>query len=136
MSKENKQNLRESIKPEDIVFENQQPVDDKDMPRPETKLYTKYAKLTPLFMELIYKCVNTLPYKSVLTYNNGTETKSIKLIDLVRYIEQNQQKMPVTELNTVISYIADIDFQHARPLMEVVESKDGGQQKLWTIFQE
>lgn len=133
MSQEN-ENLRDSIKPEDIVFDEKQ-VDDADMPRPETKLYTKYLKTTPLFLELFHRCVDTLPYKSVFATEVDGQIQRIRLLDFVRFVESNSQKMPIDEMNRVLSYIADIDFRHARPLMEVVENKDA-QSKLWSVFEE
>lgn len=137
MSKE-KDALRESIKPEDIVFDNKPaapatPVDDKDMPRPETKQYNEYLKLTPLFMTLFHKCVDSLPYRSVLTAEIEKKVQKIPLINLVRFVEQNANKMPVKEMNHILAYIADLDFGHARPLMEVAEDKNL-QPQLWSAF--
>lgn len=132
MSTDNKENviqeaeLDNTINPNDIVYD-----DDSDMPEPETKSYDKIIKCSPLFIEKFYAVVNELPYASILRNQNGAQ---IKLIDLVKYVEQKHQAMPVDEMDRIIAFIANIDFKHARPLMEYIEDKDK-QSQLWSIAQ-
>lgn len=123
---------REALNPEEIVF-NEEPetTDDADMPRPETKEYAKYLKVSDRFMALFHRCVDALPYNTLLR----TEDQQIRLIDLVRFVEAKRDKVKVEEMNLVITYIANTNFAAARPLMEIVENKEA-QSTLWTIFEE
>lgn len=106
----------QTIEPEDIVLD-----DDSDMPEPETKDYTKYLKCTEKFMTLFYNVVGSLPYASILKNGNGD---SIKLIDLVKYVEAKKDNIAVTEMDKIISFIANIEFGKARPLMELIENNE------------
>ena len=111
-----------NIDPEDIVMD-----DDTDMPEPETKTYEKVIKLSDKFMRLFGEVTGKLPYASIL---NNAKGDSIKLIDLVKYIEAKRQRISVNEMDKIISFIANIEFKIARPLMEIIE--DQSQQKiLW-----
>lgn len=118
--KKNEQEIKneeyQTIEPEDIVLD-----DDSDMPEPETKDYTKYLKCTDKFMTLFMSVVSTLPYASILKNGNGD---SIKLIDLVKYVESKKDNMAVTEMDKIISFIANIEFSKARPLMELIENNE------------
>ena len=111
--KEDLKNLDTTIDPEDIVID-----DDSDMPEPETKTYEKLIKCTPKFMMLFHDVVDTLPYATILKNSNKGQ---IKLIDLVKYVEQKSDRMPVEEMDKIVSFIANLDFKHARPLMELIE---------------
>jgi len=118
--KKNEQEIKneeyQTIEPEDIVLD-----DDSDMPEPETKDYTKYLKCTDKFMTLFMSVVSSLPYASILKNGNGD---SIKLIDLVKYVESKKDNMAVTEMDKIISFIANIEFSKARPLMELIENSE------------
>ena len=83
-------------------------------------------------MSLFNKCVGTLPYGTVLTNPDGAK---MRLVDFVRFIEQKKDKISVDEMNNFISYIAQLDFNHARPLMEVIENKEQ-QATLWALTEE
>lgn len=111
--KEDVKQLDNTIDPEDIVMD-----DDSDMPEPETKSYEKLIKCTPKFMFLFHEAVDTLPYATIMKNSSGDQ---IKLIDLVKYVEQKSDRMPVEEMDKIVSFIANLDFKHARPLMEIIE---------------
>ena len=83
-------------------------------------------------MTLFNKCVGTLPYGTIMTNPDGAK---MRLVDFVRFIEQKKDKIAVDEMNNFISYIAQLDFNHARPLMEVVENKEQ-QSTLWALTEE
>ena len=111
-----------TIDPEDIVLD-----DDSDMPEPETKTYEKQIKLTDRFMTLFENVVGKLPYASILRNAKGDQ---IKLIDLVKYIEVKKNKISVEEMDKIVSFIANIEFKLARPLMELIENPET-QKMLW-----
>ena len=116
----------EVIASNDIIIED----DDSDMPEPETKDYVQCIRCTDKFMELFMDTVGKLPYASVLKNNTGEQ---IKLISLVKYVETNKEKMTVTDMNRIISWIANLEFRISRPLMELIENSD--QQKyLWELI--
>ena len=79
--------LDNTIDPEMIVMD-----DDSDMPEPETKSYEKLITCTNKFMQLFHETVDTLPYATILKNSNNDQ---IKLIDLVKYIEQKYDRMPI-----------------------------------------
>ena len=114
--------LDNTIDPEMIVMD-----DDSDMPEPETKSYAKLIKCTNKFMQLFHETVDTLPYATILKNSNNDQ---IKLIDLVKYIEQKYDRMPIEEMDKIVSFIANLDFKHARPLMEIIEDQNK-QSILW-----
>ena len=137
MENNEKDILEESIDPTKIVTaptEQAEPKvtedDDSDMPLPRTKDYKKYLKCTDMFMSLFMECVSNLPYSSVLKNNDGA---AIKLTDLVHFVEQNREHIAVDDMNVIISYIANLGFKTARPLMEIVDNKTE-QSKLWTLI--
>lgn len=111
-----------TIDPEDIVLD-----DDSDMPEPETKTYEKQIKLSDRFMTLFEEVVGKLPYASILRNAKGDQ---IKLIDLVKYIEVKKNKISVEEMDKIVSFIANIEFKTARPLMELIENPET-QKMLW-----
>ena len=112
-----------TIDPEDIVMD-----DDSDMPEPETKTYDKQIKLTDKFMSLFEDVMGKLPYASILRNAKGDQ---IKLIDLVKYIEAKRNQISVEEMDKIVSFIANIEFKTARPLMELIENQET-QKLLWT----
>lgn len=116
----------QTIEPDDIVLD-----DDSDMPEPQTKSYEKFMKCTDKFMELFHNVISTLPYASILKNGQGD---SIKLIDLVKYMETKKDCIPINEIDKVISFIANIEFSKARPLMELMESAET-QSQLFQIIQ-
>lgn len=115
-----------TIEPDDIVMD-----DDSDMPEPETKDYEKYIKCTQKFLDLFNGVVGKMPYASILRNSNGD---SIKLIDLVKYVEAKKDKILVNEMDKIISFIANIEFKLARPLMELIEDQTR-QSELFQIIQ-
>lgn len=115
----------QTIEPDDIVLD-----DDSDMPPPETKDYDKHMKCTDKFMTLFYNVVGTLPYASILKNGQGD---SIKLIDLVKYVETKKDYIPINEIDKIISFIANVEFNKARPLMELMESAES-QKELFQII--
>ena len=115
------------ITPEMIVMD-----DDSDMPAPETKVYKKYIKVNDTFMNLFYKCVNSLPYKTVLRNSKGS---TMELNKFVPFVENNRNKIEVNDMNIILSYIDSLDYAHARPMMDVINDKEK-QGSLWTIFEE
>ena len=116
-----------TITPEMIVMD-----DDSDMPAPETKVYKKYIKVNDAFMSLFYQCVNSLPYKTVLRNSKGS---TMELNKFVPFVEQNRNKIEVNDMNIILSYIDNLDYAHARPMMDVINDKEK-QGSLWTIFEE
>lgn len=116
----------QTIEPDDIVLD-----DDSDMPPPETKSYDKHMKCTDKFMTLFYNVVGTLPYASILKNGQGD---SIKLIDLVKYVEAKKDRIPINEIDKIISFIANVEFNKARPLMELMESAES-QKELFQLLQ-
>jgi len=72
-----------------------------------------------------------MPYASILRNSTGD---SIKLIDLVKYVESKQNRIAVSEMDKIISFIANIEFKHARPLMELIEDQTK-QAELFKIIQ-
>ena len=119
--------LRKTIAPEEIVTD-----DDSDMPQPETKVYKKYLRVTDKFMQLFGRCVGELPYDSIIRNKEGG---TYRLIDFVRFIENHKDKMAVDDMNVAISYLAQMDFSKARPLMEIIEDKTR-QYELWSLFED
>jgi hypothetical protein len=115
------------ITPEMIVMD-----DDSDMPAPETKVYKKYIKVNDTFMNLFYKFVNSLPYKTVLRNSKGS---TMELNKFVPFVENNRNKIEVNDMNIILSYIDSLDYAHARPMMDVINDKEK-QGSLWTIFEE
>lgn len=127
MKQENKvkqEEMDEMIDPNDIIID-----DDSDMPEPETKTYDKQIKLTDKFMTLFEDVMGKLPYASILKNAKGDQ---IKLIDLVKYIEAKREKISVEEMDKIVSFIANLEFKVARPLMELIENQET-QKLLWTI---
>lgn len=120
--KDKTEELENTIDPEMIVMD-----DDSDMPEPETKVYENTVKCTPKFMHLFNQVVGELPYATILKNTNGEQ---IKLIDLVKYVEQKHNRILVEEIDKIIAFIANLGFKYARPLMEVIESPEG-QRTLW-----
>ena len=118
-----------TIDPEDIVIDNNMD-DDSDMPEPETKTYEKQIQLTDKFMNLFEDVMGKLPYASILKNAKGDQ---IKLIDLVKYIEAKKDKISIDEMDKIVSFIANIEFKIARPLMELIENHDT-QKLLWHII--
>lgn len=114
--------IENTIDPEMIVMD-----DDSDMPEPESKSYENYVRCTPKFMQLFNQVIGELPYATILKNGAGDQ---IKLIDLVKYVEQKHDKMPITEVDKIVAFIANLGFKYSRPLMEVIESADG-QRTLW-----
>lgn len=115
-----------TIEPNDIVMD-----DDSDMPLPETKEYEKFIACTDKFMTLFSQVTGHMPYASILRNSTGD---SIKLIDLVKYVESKQNRIAVSEMDKIISFIANIEFKHARPLMELIEDQTK-QAELFKIIQ-
>ena len=138
MENNEKDILEESIDPTKIVTAPTEQAeskvteedDDSDMPQPQTKTYKKHLKCTDLFMSLFMECVSNLPYSSVLKNNDGG---AIKLTDLVHFVEQHREYIAVDDMNVIISYIANLGFKIARPLMEIVDNK-AEQSKLWMLL--
>lgn len=126
-TKKDEELLKKTIAPEEIITD-----DDSDMPQPETKVYKKYLRVTDKFMRLFGKCVGGLPYDSVIRNKEGG---TYRLIDFVRFIENHKDKMAVDDMNVAISYIAQMDFSKARPLMEIIEDKSR-QPELWGVFED
>lgn len=120
-------NLKNTIDPKQIVMD-----DDSDMPKPETKVYKKYLKVTDKFMRMFNQCVGQLPYNTVVRNKEGG---TYRLVDIVRFIEQHKDKMAVDDMNVAISYISGMDFNRARPLMEIIENRER-QPELWTVFED
>ena len=98
---------------EEIIYE-----DDSEMPKPETKDYRQRLKVTPKFMELFYICTGNMKYATSLTNNQGS---TIKLIDLVEYVESTKDSMPVEEMNISISFLSSAEFKYVRPIMSLIE---------------
>ena len=109
---------------EEIIYE-----DDSEMPKPETKDYRQRLKVTPKFMELFYICTGNMKYATSLTNNQGS---TIKLIDLVEYVESTKDSMPVEEMNIIISFLSSAEFKYDRPIMSLIEK--GKQHELWTLI--
>lgn len=109
---------------EEIIYE-----DDSEMPKPETKDYRQRLKVTPKFMELFYICTGNMKYATSLTNNQGS---TIKLIDLVEYVESTKDSMPVEEMNIIISFLSSAEFKYVRPIMSLIEK--GKQHELWTLI--
>lgn len=114
--------VENTIDPEMIVMD-----DDSDMPEPETKSYENVVRCTPKFMQLFNLVIGDLPYATILKNAKGEQ---IKLIDLVKYVEQKQDRMPLAEVDKIVAFIANLGFKYSRPLMEVIESSEG-QRTLW-----
>lgn len=132
----------ETIKASDIIMDDtdiqetqNMESDDSDMPAPDTMEYTdeksRTLKPTYLFMKLFQQCTDRMPYASILHNSKGDQ---IKLMDLVRFVESKADNgMLVSEMDTIISFLAPCRKEHVRDLMEIIESKDL-QSSLWTIL--
>lgn len=120
----------DTIEPEDIIFDDNED-DDSDMPLPQTKDYMQMLRCKPLFIELFNEAIGHMPYASILKNQNNEQ---IKLIDLVRYVEAKKDSMEITEMDKVISFIANLDFKYARKLMEKIENQSQ-QKELFEIIQ-
>ena len=121
----------DTIEPEDIVFDDTNEDDDSDMPLPQAKDYAQMLKCKPLFVELFNETIGHMPYASILKNQNNEQ---IKLIDLVRYVEAKKDSMEITEMDKIISFIANLDFKYARKLMEKIENQSQ-QKELFEIIQ-
>lgn len=131
METENKNDiLDETLDPESIVIDNED--DDADMPAPESKSYDneQYVQCTDKFMILFNESVGTLPYATILKNQNNDQ---IKLIDMVKYVETKKDRISLTEMNKIVSFIANLEFKHARPIMEVIEDKSQ-HKDLWVLI--
>jgi hypothetical protein len=73
-----------------------------------------------------------MPYDTVVRNKEGG---TYRLVDFVRFIEQHKDKMAVDDMNVAISYISGMDFNRARPLMEIIETRER-QPELWTVFED
>ena len=80
-------------------------------------------------MKLFEECLGKLPYSSVLKNANGD---SLKLIDLMRFMEAKHDSITVKEMNTIIGFIANVQLEYIRPLMEIIENTQR-QSELWTF---
>jgi hypothetical protein len=118
--------MNNNIEPEEIIVD-----DDADMPRPETKQYEQRVKLTDKFITLFSETVGNMKYATTLSNSAGNK---IKLIDLVRFVEAKKDSMNINELNTIIGFLANIEFKYARSLMELIETQEG-QAELWVPAQ-
>ena len=78
-------------------------------------------------MTLFAESTGTMKYATTLSNSAGNK---IKLVDLVRFVESKKDSMSIAELNTIIGFLANIEFKYIRPLMELVETKEG-QAELW-----
>ena len=114
--------LENTINPEMIVMD-----DDSDMPEPETKTYDNLIRCTAKFMQLFNQVVGELPYATILKNSTGDQ---LKLIDLVKYVETKKDRMPITEMDKIVAFIANLGFKYSRSLMEVIEDPNG-QRTLW-----
>ena len=121
-----KRTVNRNIDPEEIIVD-----DDADMPQPETREYEQLIRLTDKFMVLFNEATGAMKYATTLTNTAGNK---IKLVDLVRFVEAKKDSMNISELNTIIGFLANIEFKYIRPLMELVESKEG-QAELWVGVQ-
>ena len=122
-----KEDLKATIAPEQIIID-----DDSDMPKPETKVYKKYLKVTDKFMRMFNQAVSSLPYETIVSNKEGG---TYRLVDFVRFIESHRNKMTVNDMNVAISYISNMDFSKVRPLMEIIEAKER-QPELWSVFED
>jgi uncharacterized protein YfaA (DUF2138 family) len=125
--------LKETISPDDVIVDEETEDvedDDTEMPQPQTKIYKKYLKCSDVFMNLFHKSLGTLPYNTILV---NTDNSKMRLIDFMRYMESKKDKISIEDMNIVISYISQLDFEHARPIMEIIEDKNR-QNILWSIF--
>lgn len=107
---------------------------DADMPEPDTKDYeadssTNNIVLKPTwqFYKLFTKCTDRLPYASILQNSKGDK---IKLIDLIHFVEAKETGMTVSEMDVVISFLANCKMEYVKDLMEVIENQEL-QGKLW-----
>ena len=116
----NRKPMNKNIDPEEIIVD-----DDADMPQPETREYEQ------LIMVLFNEATGAMKYATTLSNTAGNK---IKLVDLVRFVEAKKDSMNINELNTIIGFLANIEFKYIRPLMELVESKEG-QAELWVGVQ-
>ena len=123
---QNRKQMNKNIDPEEIIVD-----DDADMPQPETREYEQLIRLTDKFMVLFNEATGAMKYATTLTNTAGNK---IKLVDLVRFVEAKKDSMNINELNTIIGFLANIEFKYIRPLMELVESKEG-QAELWVGVQ-
>ena len=113
----NRKPMNKNIDPEEIIVD-----DDADMPQPETREYEQLIRLTDKFMVLFNEATGAMKYATTLSNTAGNK---IKLVDLVRFVEAKKDSMNINELNTIIGFLANIEFKYIRPLMELVESKEG-----------
>ena len=120
-----KNELPEKIDQDELIIS-----EDDEMPEPETKNYEQTLKPTSLFYDLFNEAVGNMKYATILT---NQQNNSIKLIDLVHFVEAKKEKgFGVAEMNNIISFIACGEFKNVRPLMEIIDNKEK-QSILWTI---
>ena len=100
---------------------------DADMPKPQTQEYKTVLRLNDNFISLFNISISNMPYSTILTNSNN---EKIKLIDIVKFVEQKRNSITVDELNIVIGFMAGAPFKYVRPLMEIVENPDK-QKTLW-----
>ena len=77
---------------------------------------------------LLGACLGKLPYATILKNSNNDQ---LKLTDLLKFIEAKPE-MTITEMNTIISFIATAPLDYIKPFMEIVESRER-QPELWRL---
>lgn len=124
------------INPDDIIFD-----DGEAMPVPESEDYnstnqakqnveqSKTLKPTAKFLKLFEECLGQLPYNAILTNANN---EKIKLTSLFQFVEAKQAGMTVGDMNTLIGFIAPIEYKIINPLMSIIDVPER-QRELWTL---
>lgn len=139
MTKENKEipveKIQEDIKKEhgqeNDLINVEEVHDDADMPEPATREIKQFLKLSDKFFEYLNNTVGKLPYNYIL---EGPGVGRIKLVDLVKFLETNRDKLTVNEVNTACSFLACSPYNLIRVMMEVIESEDR-QKEMWTLYE-
>ena len=61
------------------------------------------------------------------------EMNTVPHLKLVQFIEQHREKIGREDMNFILSFLDNLAFVHARPLMDAVSG--GAQQELWEAFE-
>ncbi len=119
------------ITPEDLQNKPLSEEELDDMPEPKVKKYQKVCVLTEKFKEVINGTLGTLGYAQII----GVPQQHFQVSQLFKRIEELNYRIPVQEMNNIISLIALAPYNVVKPFMELVENPQL-QTTLWTIEEE
>lgn len=119
------------ITPEDLQSKPLSEEELDDMPEPKVKKYQKVCVLTEKFKEVINGTLGTLGYAQII----GIPQQHFQVSQLFKRLEELKYRIPVQEMNNIISLITLAPYNVVKPFMDLVENPQS-QTILWTIEEE